>query len=218
MDYRPATPGQIKQINTKVLQAVPVEAFSFEEAERLLRDHRLAHDVACLLRRHQANIPIPVIPSSRPLDDLKDLITKFVYLDARLDAYEVDLEQPKTTCTKAFLDEIQAMNSPVSGESELEVVEFMPGTPFKDITLSIQKMGCREATLNEAVGYLQARGRTFKNISKADCDDWNGFVVIGGQGCVEFERSSNNGCWEMILTDKDATRAFLRTDVLVAKL
>ncbi len=221
MNYRAATSGQVKQIIDKVVKAIPADSFSFNEAERLLRDGQLAQDIRTLLRRHFLNEPVKVRVPESAFEVLMNLNCEFLTFDELLVSRRVQWFGDEISLK--FLSIVGSWKRHESAPKEvfLEVLSFESDKTCKEIIPKLGGMGYRPADFIEASGFLQAQGKTFRNPGRSDGP--HGFSVISYTALVEFSRHQEiplGSVWHVTATrtDDPILHSFGPCDVLVAKL
>lgn len=216
MKSKPATTGQIRQLDRKIMQANPAEALSHDEIERLLRDENLVDEISALLRKHRNTGPIRIVPAESPLEALVQLCEKFELYDVQLGSHKTSLitqrngDLSDTSVLKKALDAFICPEPET--ESYIEVISFKEDRDSWEFISRLADMGYRPANLQEAAGFLQARGKTFCNAGRAPGVGVHGFVITTGGESASFSRFSEGG-WA-ISTGWDC----YRKDILVAKL
>lgn len=215
MKTRTATIGQIRQLDKVLLNANPTDELSFEEAKCLLRDENLVDEIRSLLRKHKNSEPVRVVPASSPLQKLARLCEGFEPYDEGMRSHKStpiskrgDRERPDVFA--GALDIF--MSSAPAAESFLEVISFKDDKTNEQIAAKLAGMGYRSADLQEAVGFLQARGKTFCNAGRSPGVGVHGFLIMSEKKLAQFYRYSEGG-WRVAIGWLD-----YRKDILVAKL
>lgn len=220
MNFRAATGGQIKQIIDKVIKAVPADSFSFDEANRFLRDVKMSHEIMMLLRSHSLNEPVKVRVPENALEVLLDLKCEFLVHDELLEFHRVKTWGDKTSqkLLPIFGSLTREENAPK--EVHLEAIGFENGTTPQEIVGRLADMGYRPANFIEAVGFLQAKGKTFRNPGRSE--GAHGFYVISEPAAPCqiscYREVSRRSVWHIAGIGKDAFKWFSSPDILVAKL
>lgn len=216
MKSKLATTGQIRQLDRKIMQANPAEALSHDEIDRLLRDENLVDEISALLRKHRNTGPVRIVPVESPLEALVQLCYRFELYDQQLRSHKVvpitqrNGDRSDTSVLKYALAAFMCPE-PVT-ESFIEVISFREDKNNEQIVSKLAGMGYRPANLQEAAGFLQARGKTFSNAGCIPSVGVHGFVIISGNDSASFSRFSEGG-WTI------ATGwGYYRKDILVAKL
>ena len=216
MKSKPATIGQIRQLDRKIMQANPAEALSHDEITRLLRDENLVDEISALLRKHRNTGPIRIIPVGSPLEALVQLCDRFELYDEQLRSHKVSLFTKRNgdlSDLGALKEALDAFMCPEPAtESLIEVISFKEYVTNEQIVSKLAGMGYRPANLQEAVGFLQARGKTFCNAGRIPNVGVHGFVIISGNDLAWFSRFAD-GEWTIA-----AGWGYYRKDILVAKL
>lgn len=223
MERSSATPGQILQIIAKVLSAIPAGAYSFDEAEGLLSDGKLRNDLAALLRRHRHNGRVGVRVPSNAINTFIQLCCSFAYIDPLGDEVSTDLEQKNRApdlILRSLIDNLTQAR-PEEAMSKLEIISFEVGTPQDDVLGQLKGMGCRPADACEAAGFLQARGKSFRNVGKQQAPYT--FQIIGEKTMQTLEFSTHdepgrNRSWAVTGFRYKLLTASLANEILVAKL
>lgn len=215
MKTRTATIGQIRQLDKKLLNANPADVLSFEEAERLLRDENLVDELWALMRKHKYTESVRVVPASSPLQTLVCLCDVF-------ELYDKDLRSHMSIPTSqrvgkgsldVFAGELDVFMSPApAAESLLEVISFKPDRTNEQIAAKLADMGYRSADLQEAAGFLQARGKTFCNAGRSSGLGVHGFIIMAEKKFAQFYRYPEGG-WKVATGWRHYSK-----DVLAAKL
>lgn len=200
----------------KVVAAVPVEAFSFDEAERVIHDEQLSHDIAGMLRRHFQGKPVNIVVPTDAYRSLQDLDCKFYYgKNVKEDPIRMS-ESDRTARILSIINELSGITTPGS-EALIDVVSFGPGVLMRNIPAMLTEKGLRPATATEAAGFLQARGKKFTNAGRKHGP--HSFFVIGTDNAqLHFttdDASHRARKWMVYAHKRDGLFA---NEVLVAKL
>lgn len=222
MDYKPATVGQVKQIIAKVVAAIPAESFSFHEAERLLRDGQLSHDISVMLRRHSHNDPVMVRVPESAFEVLLDLNCKFQIRDKYLTPRRVAFWRGEPAPMLLAIVGSPKRSETAPKEVFLEVLNFESGKTCQEIALQLSSMGYRSADFIEASGFLQAKGKTFRNPGRSEgCHRFS--VILPTAAQVEFYRNgecTQSSVWYVTASEANfpSSKCTGPAHVLAAKL
>jgi hypothetical protein len=136
--------GLQKQLGVRAMQAIPL-GLEVLEAERLLDDEEFWADMMLRYHKYSGTGPVQVRPDNTPL---KTWSEKGFIVSA-----SIDLNEAKSM--------LRMMQEESVGESEVRVVEFTRGLTNAGAGEILWKDGYRPATLNEAVGFVLARGNKY---------------------------------------------------------
>jgi hypothetical protein len=217
------TPGQLKQLICKLIAAVPANAISFAEMERLLRDGKLQRDIAERLRRHSSDEPISVLPPEDALAALRYIIgINFVYYqDVNRPVEESILGHESDPFTMRGLIKRLSRTRTKPAPATLEVISFEVGIQQIEVVARLNELGYRSADACEAAGFLQARGLRWRNPGKQNAPYTFQIMDEKGISTLEFTTHDEPGHkrqWTLTGCEFDVFHGFLPNEILAAKL
>lgn len=195
--------GLQKQLGVRAMQVIPL-GLGVLEAERLLDDEEFWADIWLRYHKYSGIGPVLVRPDATPLETWSE---KGFIVSASL-----DLEKAKSM--------LPLIQDEPDGESEIKVVEFARGLTNAGARKILWQDGYRPANLNEAVGFVLARGNKYvssgrKGFSVIPSNPYGLSLVMHPQPIPESAKTTIKRKWIMHIRTPSPDQKGGETDEIV---